>query len=86
MLTDAEHLSCFSGTQTDSLALLLLDVHKYGYMLVLTLFGVHAILIGMPVHESGYAPRLDIDVDGWRPGARGTARSGLGVIGVVSAR
>ena len=40
ILGDADYLGAFGSDQTDTLALLYLDAHKYGYILGLAFFGV----------------------------------------------
>ncbi|GJM37140.1 MAG: hypothetical protein DHS20C19_05070 [Acidimicrobiales bacterium] len=55
ILDDADHLEAFGGDQVESLALLALDTHRYGYILGLTFFGVATMIIGFMAITS---PRL----------------------------
>jgi hypothetical protein len=56
IMSDAEYLTEFNTAQTNGLALLVLEMHKYGYMLALMFFGVHAVLIGWLVFHARFAP------------------------------
>jgi hypothetical protein len=57
ILTEAGYLDTFAQDQSDALALLFLDAHRYGYTLGLTFFGVSTVVIGYLVYRSGVAPR-----------------------------
>jgi hypothetical protein len=57
ILDDAEYLGAFGAGQTDTLALLYLDAHKYGYILGLAFFGVSTIIVGYLALSSRQMPR-----------------------------
>ena len=46
ILDDADYLQTFGPDRVESLALLSLDTHRYGYILGLTFFGVATMIIG----------------------------------------
>ena len=56
ILDDADYLGSFGTDQTDTLALLYLEAHKYGYILGLAFFGVSTIIIGYLALSSGRCP------------------------------
>ena len=57
IIDDADYLGAFGAGQTDTLALLYLDAHKYGYILGLAFFGVSTIIIGYLALSSRQMPR-----------------------------
>ena len=57
ILDDAEYLGAFGAGQTDTLALLYLDAHKYGYILGLAFFGVSTLIVGYLALSSRQMPR-----------------------------
>ena len=57
ILDDAEYLGSFDPGQTDTLALLYLDAHKYGYILGLAFFGVSTLVVGYLALSSRQLPR-----------------------------
>lgn len=57
ILDDAEYLGAFGTDQTDTLALLYLDAHKYGYILGLAFFGVSTLIVGYLALSSREMPR-----------------------------
>ena len=58
VLQQADYLGAFSTGESESLASLFLDMHKYGYTLGLTFFGASTMLIGYLAYRSGVVPRL----------------------------
>lgn len=58
VLRESDYLGAFSTGESESLASLFLDMHKYGYTLGLTFFGVSTMLIGYLAYRSGVVPRL----------------------------
>lgn len=58
ILREADYLGAFSDRQSESLASLFLDLHKYGYTLGLTFFGVSTALIAYLALRSTVVPRL----------------------------
>lgn len=50
-------LDAFNAEQLDGLALLLLDVHGYGYLLGLVLFAGNLVVTGYLLYRSGFFPR-----------------------------
>jgi Domain of unknown function (DUF4386) len=57
ILTHADYLSQFQPGQSEALALLSLDTHKYGYTLGLTFFGVSTLTIGYLAWRSRLVPK-----------------------------
>ena len=58
LLGDAPYLSAFAPEQLDALALLFLNVHSFGYVIGLTFFGVHCLVLGYMAARSGFVPRV----------------------------
>ena len=58
ILREADYLATFSQRQSEELALLLLDMHSYGYTLGLTFFGVSTVTIGYLALRSGVVPKV----------------------------
>ena len=56
ILDDADYLGTFGADRVESLALLSLDTHKYGYILGLTFFGVATMIIGYMATTSRRMP------------------------------
>jgi hypothetical protein len=57
ILDGADYTQSFGGEQRESLALLYLDAHKYGYILGLTFFGVSTLITGYLAWTSHVMPR-----------------------------
>lgn len=57
ILDDAAYTQVFGADQRESLALLYLDAHKYGYILGLTFFGASTLIIGYLAWTSHVTPR-----------------------------
>lgn len=57
IIDDADYLGAFGTDQTETLALLYLDAHKYGYILGLAFFGVSTIIVGYLALSSRQIPR-----------------------------
>jgi hypothetical protein len=57
VLREADYLGAFAVEQSEALALLLLDLHTYGYTLGLTFFGVSTLLVGYLALRSRVVPR-----------------------------
>ncbi len=57
ILDDADYLGAFGAAQTDTLALLYLEAHKYGYILGLAFFGVSTLMVGYLALSSRQMPR-----------------------------
>lgn len=57
ILDDADYLGAFGSSQTETLALLYLDAHKYGYILGLAFFGVSTLIVGYLALSSRQMPR-----------------------------
>jgi hypothetical protein len=58
ILREADYLGAFSDRQSESLASLFLDLHKYGYTLGLTFFGLSTALIAYLALRSMVVPRV----------------------------
>lgn len=50
-------LSTFDTDQLEALALLLLELHRYGYLLALVLFAGNLLVTGRLLYRSGFLPR-----------------------------
>lgn len=50
-------LTGFTPEQLDGLALVLMDLHRYGYLLGLVLFAGNLVVVGALVYRSGFLPR-----------------------------
>lgn len=57
IIDDTDYLSSLSSGATDSLALLYLDAHRYGYILGLAFFGASTLIIGYLALSSRQMPR-----------------------------
>jgi hypothetical protein len=57
-LLGADYLAAFGRDGVESLALLFLEGHAYGYVLGLVFFGVHVLILAWLFARSGYVPRL----------------------------
>ncbi|MGG6239741.1 DUF4386 domain-containing protein [Nodosilinea sp. AN01ver1] len=58
LLQSSGYTSVLDTAQLNSLALLCLDLHSYGYDLGLILFEVHCLILGYLIAKSLYMPRL----------------------------
>lgn len=58
ILTDGDYLNVFAPDQVDALALLFLDLHKYGYLIAQIFFGAWLFPLGYLVYKSGYFPKI----------------------------
>ncbi len=57
VLRNGGALTAFDPDQLDGLALLLLELHRYGYLLGLVFFAGNLLVIGYLVYRSGFLPR-----------------------------
>lgn len=57
-LTGAGYLAAFEPGQLQAIALLFLDLHKYGYDLGLMFFGAHCLVLGYLIFHSERFPRV----------------------------
>ncbi len=58
LLTDSDYLTVFEPDQLHALVLLFLTASTYGYVIGLTFFGCHLLILGYLVFKSGYIPRI----------------------------
>lgn len=58
LLSGANFLSVFSTAQVNSLILLFLNGHNYGFLISLVFFGFHLLLLSYLIYRSEYAPKL----------------------------
>ena len=58
LLGDAAYLASFTPEQLHGLVLLFLNAHSFGYVIGLTFFGVHCLVLGYLAARSGYVPRI----------------------------
>jgi len=56
--TDAGYAAALGATSADALALLLLDMHRHGYLVAEVFFGLWLLPLGYVVYRSGYFPRV----------------------------
>lgn len=57
VLRNADQLQAFDNGQLDALALLLLDVHRFGYLLGLAFFSLNLVILGFLLYRSGFLPK-----------------------------
>ncbi|MEQ8881690.1 MAG: DUF4386 domain-containing protein [Cyclobacteriaceae bacterium] len=58
VLSGAEFLSSFDQAQLQTISLIFMDAHKYGYLLAGGFFAVHCLLLGISIFKSGMIPRV----------------------------
>lgn len=58
LVSGAGYLSALLPAQLQALVLLFLDAHKYGVLLWGLFFGLHLLVSGYLVYQSGYLPKL----------------------------
>jgi len=58
VLGDADYLSVFELSQLESLSLLFMDAHRYGYLIAGGFFGIHCLLLGTLIFKSNFIPRF----------------------------
>jgi hypothetical protein len=58
VLGGAEFLTVFSDVQLNSLSMLFLEAHRYGYLIAGGLFGVHCLLLGILIYRSNTVPKI----------------------------
>ena len=58
LLSGADYLTVFSVEQLQALAMLFLDLHKYGYFIAQIFFGLWLLPVGYIGFKSGYLPKL----------------------------
>ncbi len=58
LLSGADYLTVFSVDQLQALALLFLNLHKYGYFIAQIFFGLWLLPVGYIGFKSGYLPKL----------------------------
>jgi hypothetical protein len=58
LLSGADYLTVFSADQLQALALLFIDLHKYGYFIAQIFFGLWLLPLGYVGLKSGYFPRV----------------------------
>ena len=54
----AEFMSVFSEAQLQSLSLMFMEAHRYGYLIAGVFFGLHCLLLGIQIHRSNVVPRI----------------------------
>ena len=58
LLSGADYLTVFSVDQLQALAMLFLNLHKYGYFIAQIFFGLWLLPVGYIGFKSGYLPKL----------------------------
>ncbi|MEQ8338099.1 MAG: DUF4386 domain-containing protein [Cyclobacteriaceae bacterium] len=58
VLSGAEFLSSFDQAQLQTISLIFMDAHKYGYLLAGGFFAVNCLLLGVSIFKSGMIPRV----------------------------
>ena len=54
----AGYLAALQPDQSNALAMLFINAHKYGYAIGLVFFGFHCMVLGYLVFKSGFLPRI----------------------------
>lgn len=58
VLGGADFLSVFDADQLQSLSLLFMEAHRYGYLIAGGFFGLHCLLLGLLIYKSNTIPNL----------------------------
>jgi len=58
LLSGAGYLTIFGADQLNALAMLFLNLHKYGYTIAQIFFGLWLLPLGYLIFKSGYFPRI----------------------------
>ncbi|MEL6943320.1 MAG: DUF4386 domain-containing protein [Bacteroidota bacterium] len=58
VLGDAIFLSSFDEAQVQSISLLFMEAHRYGYLIAGAFFGIHCFLLGILIYQSSIVPKL----------------------------
>lgn len=58
VLSGADFLGAFNADQLDSLSLLFMNAHNYGYLIAGGFFGVHLLLLGIQIYRSNTIPNI----------------------------
>ena len=58
VLSGADYLTLFDPSQLHGVVLLLLDMHRSGYLIGQVFFGFHCFFLGYLLFKSGYFPRI----------------------------
>ena len=58
VLSGAEFLTVFDEAQLQSLSLLFMDAHQYGYLIAGGFFGLHCLLLGILIYKSNTIPNI----------------------------
>lgn len=58
VLGGADFLTTFSPAQLESLSMLFIDAHRYGYLIAGGFFGVHCLLLGILIFRSNTIPNF----------------------------
>ncbi len=58
VLGGAEFLSVFDEAQLQSLSLLFMEAHRYGYLIAGGFFGLHCFLLGVSIYKSTAIPKI----------------------------
>lgn len=58
VLSGAEFLTVFESAQLESLSLLFVQAHQYGYLIAGAFFGVHCLLLGILIYQSSTLPNI----------------------------
>ena len=57
ILQDSGRLAAFASDERESLVLMFLDLHQYGYLLALMFFGLHGMVLGHLIVRANKMPR-----------------------------
>ena len=58
LVSGAGYLSVFSAEQAQSLAMLFLDAHGYGFTIGIAFLTIHVFVLGYLIFKSGYFPKV----------------------------
>jgi hypothetical protein len=57
MLGGDGYLTAFGPSELESLSMLFMEAHRYGYLIAGGFFGVHCFLLGILIYRSGFLPK-----------------------------
>ncbi len=58
LASGATFMQSFDTSQIQELIMLFLNAHSFGYVIGLVFFGIHCLILGYLIYESGYFPRI----------------------------
>lgn len=58
VLSGGEYLASFDDAQLESISLMFMDAHRYGYLIAGGFFGIHCFLLGLLLYKSNMIPKF----------------------------